>query len=614
MSTALLQELAQEVRRLYIAGSELAAGDFRLKRLLPQFEQLGERAPVFKKLGEGIAALIEPSAHQAQTSAEHLQDLGLLLGSVLRTQGTSSPDGEMTVVHSRPTTLSTKLSYRKLAAVQEALTTTGSGRYEVVVHAFEEGMFQDLRLLHYAIGALNDPYVDIAELAMNQILPSYGLQILPHLIETFDPAGGKLETRKLRVIGQIGGAEAADLIFQAAETGADDVRVTAIGLLAGYEQYEEALVTWTKDKKKPIREAAYHALAEGGSKAAAERLYEAFSGKDIQLAAEASRKCRSTLLTERLVQDLDAALKQAPEVKEDKKKAEALWNRIQHFLKALDGKRSDELYQIFAEVTNQYTFFMSFGWMDIFDDAAYYLEHTNSEEALALLYELEQHNIRYVPYAFRAAFRLLSPAQLYDRYVESMRNKWKMKINKDLVKRKQQLLSSIEHQVISRDYKSYPMVWSSSREMTSMYSVEMVPVEQIAVQWDSRWIDWFIEQNALELACAFARPGHTASEQFLIRKLEDNPEFRNKFAGLILSGLQRIGASDAVLSEALMTALEDKRNSNCYIFEPNVFEQLLRLPASYQERLGAVLPKYKYTAGEQLEYVLRMIQAAGKVG
>lgn len=62
MSTALLQELHQEYRRLYIAGSELAAGDFRLKRLLQQFQQFGERSPVFKRLGEGIAVLLEPGS------------------------------------------------------------------------------------------------------------------------------------------------------------------------------------------------------------------------------------------------------------------------------------------------------------------------------------------------------------------------------------------------------------------------------------------------------------------------------------------------------------------------------------------------------------------------
>ena len=612
MSTALLQELHQEVRRLYIAGSELAAGDFRLKRLLPQFQQLGERAPVFKRLGEGIAALIEPSDQQTQTSAETLQDLGLLLSSVLRTQGTTSPEGELAAVESRPNSLSTKLSYRKLAAVQEALTTTGSGRYEVIVQAFEAGMFQDLRLLKHAIAALNDPYVDIAEYAVTHILPSYGMQIVPHLIEVFNSSGGKLETRKLRVIGQVGGEEVADLIYQAAESGSDDVRVTAIELLAGREQYEEALLGWTKDKKKAVREAAYHALAAGGSARAVDRLYEAFSSKDIELAAEASFKCHSSELTERLVRDLGLELKQASEVKEkeDKKKIEALWTKIQHFLTALDGKRSEALYDVFVHVTNHYSFFVSLGWLELFDAAAYYLEQTDTEAALALLHELEQHNVRYMPHSFRSSFRLLSPAQLYERYVESMRNKWKLQTNRDLTKRKKQLLSSIEQKVMSREYRPYPILWSIPNETAPLSTVVMLPLEQLAAQWDHRWLDWLIEQNALELVCAFAHPGHVAAKQFMIGKLESNPEFRNAFAGMLLSGLERAGVSDDVRWEALVTTLEDKRNTNCYVFEGHVLEQLYQLPSAYCDRLAAVLPKFKYTAGEQLRYVVETMQAA----
>ncbi|MCY9517481.1 HEAT repeat domain-containing protein [Paenibacillus apiarius] len=615
MSTALLQELHQEVRRLYIAGSELAAGDFRLKRLLPQFQQLGERAPVFKRLGEGIAALVDPSAPQTQTSAETLQDLGLLLSSVLRTQGATSPEGELGAVESRPNSLSTKLSYRKLTAVQEALTTTGSGRYEVIVQAFETGMFQDLRLLQHAIAALNDPYIDIAEYAMTHILPSYGMQIVPHLIEVFNPAGGKLETRKLRVIGQVGGEEVADLVYQAADSGSDDVRATAIELLAGHEQYEEALVGWTKDKKKAIREAAYHALAAGGSERAVERLYEAFSGKDIELAAEASFKCQSSGLAARLVRDLSFELKRAPEVKEqeDKKKIEALWTRIQHFLRALDGKRSEELYELFVYVMSHYSLYSSLGWLELCDHAAYYLERADSEEALALLHELEQQHVRYMPHAFRASFRLLSPAQLYERYVESMRNKWKLQTNRDLAKRKKQLLSSIEQKVISREYRPYPILWSNPNETVPLSTVVMLPPEQIAAQWDQRWLDWFIEQNALELVCAFAQPGHAAAEQFMIGKLESNPELRNAFAGMLLSGLERAGAGDDVRWEALVTALEDKRNTNCYVFEGHVLEQLYQLPPAYCDRLEAILPKFKYTAGEQLRHVVETMQAGGSV-
>jgi HEAT repeat protein len=610
MSTALLQELMQEVRRLYIAGSELAAGDFRLKRLLPQFVQLGERAPVFKRLGEGIAALVEPPAGQTGTSAESLQELGLLLGSVLRTQGSVSPEGELKAVENRPISLSTELSYRKLAAVRTALTTTGGGRYEVIVQSFEAGMFRDLRLLPHAIAALDDPYVEIAEYAMTHILPSYGPLIVPLLTETFDPSGGKSETRKLRVIGEAGGEQAADFVYQAAENGSDEVRATAIGLLAGRERYEEALLDWTKDKKKAIREAAYRALAEGGSARAAERLYEAFSGKDIELAAEAASRCRASGLTENLVRDLDTELKQAAGMKDDVKKREAVWSKIGHYLTALDGKRSEALRDVYAYAADHYPLFVSYGWLDLIDSAASYFEEDDTEQALALLRELERQNVRYVPYAFQASFRLMQPAELYERYVSAMRNHWKLQTNKDIAKRKQALFEEIQSIVVSRDYRPYPMLWSGSDETTSLTTVVMTPPEQLAAQWDGRWLDCFIEQSALELVCAFARPGHEGCVTYMLGKLEHNPEFRNSFAGMLLCGLERAGVREDIRQEALMTALEDKRNSNCYYFEGHVLEQLYRLPARYRERLEAVLPKFNYTAGQQLRYVLETMQVA----
>lgn len=137
MSTALLQELHQEVKRLYIAGSELAAEDFRLKRLLPQFQQLGERAPIFKRLGEGIALVIASDPSEGSSSAQQLQDLSVLLSSVLHTQGVTSPDGELLEVQVHPLSLPTQFSYRKLSAVQLALSTRGGGRYEIIKEAYE---------------------------------------------------------------------------------------------------------------------------------------------------------------------------------------------------------------------------------------------------------------------------------------------------------------------------------------------------------------------------------------------------------------------------------------------------------------------------------------------
>jgi len=607
MSTALLQELHQELRRIFIAGSDLALGDYRLKRMLPQFQQLGERAPIFKRLGEGISALIEPADIENYQSAEQLQDLNLLLTSVLRTQGMTAPQGELRPLEHRPVSLSTFLSYRKLAAVEAALTTTGSNRYEVVVHAFEEGMFRDIRLLALAIRALGDPYSEIAEFAMQKILPSYGTEVVPYLIDSFDPTGGRVESRKLQVIGQAGGEDVMDLISQAAEFGSEEVRVTAIRLLAAQASYASALLSWTRDKKKSIREAAYQALAVMNSEAAVERIYEAFGGKDIEIAAEAAAKCSSELLTAWLVRDLGEELKHALMNKEDKKKAEASQIKIKHFLTALEGKRSNALYDLFTEVTREYALYISFAGLDLLDAAAHYLEHENSLEALEALYVLEQHNMRYLSYAFRASFRLLSPSELYEHYVHSVRNKWKMKTNKETQKKLKQFLSILEQQVIAYPYQLYPNLWSSPEETSYLRKVEMMPVEQVAQRWDSRWLDWLIEVHATHLVCVFARPDHTESGTFLQERMHDM-DLRHQSFDILLLGLERAGVDASIQSELLMNVLEQKRSGNLYAFEGHVLERLYQLPFTYQDRLADMIQKYRYTAREQLQYVWDMME------
>ncbi|WP_068617905.1 HEAT repeat domain-containing protein [Paenibacillus tuaregi] len=603
MSTDLLQELHQELRRIYIAGSDLALGDYRLKRMLPQFLQLGERAPIFKRLGEGIAALIEPKDAENYQSAEQLQDLNLLLTSVLRTQGITTPQGELRPLENHPVSLSTFLSYRKLAAVEEALTTTGSNRYEVVAHAFEEGMFRDLRLLELAVRALGDPYSEIAEFAMQKILPSYGAEVVPYLIDSFDPMGGKVESRKLQVIGQAGGEDVLDLIFQAAEAGSEEVRVTAIRLLAAHASFASDLLTWTRDKKKSIREAAYQALAVMNDEAAVERIYEAFAGKDIEIAAEAAAKCSSEQLTAWLVRDLGEELKHLLEYKEDKKKAEASQKKMRHVLTALEGKRSDTLYELYLEVSRQYSLYISSAGLDLVDAAAHYLEHENSLEALEALYALEQHNMRYLSYAFRASFRQLSPSALYEHYVHSIRNKWKMKTNKETQKKLKQFLSILEEQVIAYPYQLYPNLWGSPGESIYLSTVEMMPVEQVAQLWDSRWLDWLIEIQATHLVCVFARPDHTESQSFLTERMRDMTDLRHPSLDILLLGLERAGVDASIRLELLMNVLEQKRGGNLYSFEGPVLENLYQLPLSYQDRLADMIQKYRYTAREQLQYV-----------
>ena len=59
MSIAILNQVYDEARRLAVAGSVVAKGDFRLKKLVAPLEQAGTKAPVFAKVAEAASKVID---------------------------------------------------------------------------------------------------------------------------------------------------------------------------------------------------------------------------------------------------------------------------------------------------------------------------------------------------------------------------------------------------------------------------------------------------------------------------------------------------------------------------------------------------------------------------
>src|ERR1051325_3549353 len=136
MSLALIQESAKEVRRLAIAGSPLAVGVFRLKKLAPPLEQAGAKVPVFAQVAKAINDLVNG---KEADSAANLLTLSTLLNAILYTQGQTGTDGDYCELEMFATTGSTRTTARTLKPLVEALTTTGSGRFEQVKSAVERG-------------------------------------------------------------------------------------------------------------------------------------------------------------------------------------------------------------------------------------------------------------------------------------------------------------------------------------------------------------------------------------------------------------------------------------------------------------------------------------------
>jgi len=257
-----LYDLQQEVNRLFIAGSKFAKNDPRLLKLVPVFEKLGEKAPVFKKLATDIEGLTKADAIE---SSEKLSAISTLLYSVLYTQG------EMTETdvekkdqepHFNINDITTLYSYLELKPAIKALSESNQGRMEIVEDARKRGIFKDFRTYAYLNMALGDKYSELADLVDEIIKEDAGKTIIPILVDNFSYEGRKEDVRRLLLLHHFGYEGVPAMVEKIMQESAPNLQAGAIKILSEDLKNEDWIIELTGDKNKAVREAAYMGLAK----------------------------------------------------------------------------------------------------------------------------------------------------------------------------------------------------------------------------------------------------------------------------------------------------------------------------------------------------------------
>ncbi len=136
MSIPVLQQVYDETRRLSIAGSGLAAGDFRLKKLVEPLQASAAKAPVFGKVltRSKRSWKLRRTSRECPAGTWNADDSHSLHPGRHRSHRDhhSDPDGQ-------PGTTDSQYHARVLKPLIEALTTTGAGRMELIKDAHERG-------------------------------------------------------------------------------------------------------------------------------------------------------------------------------------------------------------------------------------------------------------------------------------------------------------------------------------------------------------------------------------------------------------------------------------------------------------------------------------------
>ena len=601
MSVELLQDLQGEVRRLFIAGSALAQGDLRIAKLQPQLKKLGESAPVFNRIAEASDAVLNAPR---EDSAVKLLELATLLSAVLHTQGKTETAGELQPISSESIELPTDMPYRRLKPLLELLTTKGQGRLEQLRQAVQDGVHLDLRALPIMCSALDETFPEIAELIAETIRTGYGESALPILRQQINLQGGKGDARRLLLIEQLAGSEAEPLVLEAAANGSVDLKIAAISTLGKYAQHEPLLLEMSREKRKEVRQAAFASLASLGTEAAFNRLFEALtSSKDRELAIEPTRSTNSTALLERIIKQAELSFETYMRSDEGKERGAAIeqlnaellclhgtgtvvstrhsyWHRRINRSPASEAL-SDAVFTLIQRLLTTRDFIVP-ETEAVVENAAELLLNMNTEQGNRLLLELPQEkSILFIGFRFRAAYRLLPPAELFQAFAPIL--------DEPASNAARELIHVIEQMV---------------SEQTHLSELDTSTTAQ-AEGWDSRWIHAFVKADAVLLVTLFAHKSDRVVTEYLLSKLGKNASLHHHLDQRILFALYRIGCKE---TPELVLGLLERRYY--YYSDDNIQQLIALMPRSYIPRLRELAAKPNVARPEELIAIADAMEAA----
>jgi hypothetical protein len=574
MSLPILNELLEDLKRLTIAGSDLATGDISLKKKIPVLIKMGEKAPVFTKL----AQLTETLVSGKEPTSEHLLELSNLLSMVMYTMGKTGREGDFEVI-TATSTYPTDLSYLTIKPIIEALTTKGSGRMEIIEHAHQSGKMVDLRLVYHLISALDDSYQEISDYVADEILPVYGPEILPILQASFSVKGKKGDGRKLKVIAHLLGEEGLPFYYDCVEKGSMQVQLAGLEILTAYDQAEDMLISYTKAKKADVRSAAYQSLAKRDSEAAINCLVQALEGKDRNLVIEAAMLGSTDSLREAMLGSARHLIGAYIEAK--KSEQDNLLSSLSSMIQCFWHSKSKKVISFLREVIENSK-----------------VHPPLARQAALVLLENQAETLEYIETIFKmpgrsgladlsfiASLRSRSKVEVFDLYSKHVK-----KTRKDIAG--SQILETMDDIVSYRkDLRSYDekYYYYEYRHYTDEF---FSGPNLIDMEWDERWVDVLMDMDEEKLVYRIAKqitgPKHL---EYLMKKLDQNPYFSSKRGMGVLTSLVQTRYEDvySVLVDILKKT--DVNMKSVKFHTHNIVHNLglfLHVPKQYADDLQKV--------------------------
>lgn len=604
MSIAILNQVYDETRRLAIAGSVVATGDFRLKKLVEPLTKAGEKAPVFIKVAQAITKVVDSNE---KSSAKSLLELSSLVNAILYTQGETGLEGKLEPIET--TDLGSQESQagaRLLKPLLESLSSTGSGRIEIIRDAFERGAFRDLRLVRPALQALDDSYSEISDFVGKHVLPLYGRAILPELRAKFDIKGRGGHLRRLALMHTLDPFGTRDTVKKALEVGSKEMKVVAIECLGDQAEDLSYLLEQAKAKAKDVREAALKALAKLDNDEAVKVLHTAIKGNDLAIAVSSLQNNRNPVLLQLVLEAAQAQIDLLLMSKEkDNKKLGGQVSRMLNLLECLRG-RDDKTTQAFlvqqfatqsklAEIKGEPS------GKDIVDRLIDVMSTGPTGARQALLDEHAKLGAGQLPFAFIAARQTLSGPKVFEMFSPYLTAKVdEKKKSRDPAYTKREAILNLLVSPWQWRYRTARGREASDFEDNGRWGKDL----------DPRWLDVAVALKYLPLVQTLARPGHKKANELLAAEFAEKSKKSTDLyeaMGVLTTmvKMQHPGATDALIT----MLLKNTKNLSWGWFSYYIGPLIPDLPKTALPKIEELLPQLSEKAIDQLMEHVQALKA-----
>lgn len=268
----LLENIQNELSRLYIGGSKNAVGDIRLKKYIDSCDKFAEKSKVFGMISSGLTTLINGTEEESYTNLSKVYTLVNSIDITMHRFDTTDDINEIDYT--------TQDTYNNVLSTVEfnGFLENKFDDEQALLYAKDSRLFIKLPQLLKSVSPNSNIWRDL----MERVLPNIGEDLAFQLLDNFEEYQKAIQNKIVMLVFNKLGEKSMPKFLEIIEKEGKKVNPLLIEYLGVSKEYEELALSYANERKKVLSSAGLVALYIMKSDKANELIYNKIESGDVE--------------------------------------------------------------------------------------------------------------------------------------------------------------------------------------------------------------------------------------------------------------------------------------------------------------------------------------------